>query len=68
MHNVSAILIRMKSWWNHQMEAFSGLLALCEGNSPVTGEISSQRGSIADFDIFYVGPHKLFYKQSNGRW
>ena len=26
------------SWWRHQMETFSALLALCEGNSPVTGE------------------------------
>ena len=24
-------------WWRHQMEAFSALLALCAGNSPVTG-------------------------------
>ena len=26
------------SWWRHQMETFSTLLALCEGNSPTTGE------------------------------
>ena len=25
------------SWWRHQMETFSALLALCAGNSPVTG-------------------------------
>ena len=25
-------------WWRHQMEAFSALLTLCAGNSPVTGE------------------------------
>ena len=24
------------SWWRHQMEAFSALLAICAGNSPVT--------------------------------
>ena len=24
----------MYSWWRHQMEAFSALLALCAGNSP----------------------------------
>ena len=23
------------TWWHHQMETFSALLALCEGNSPV---------------------------------
>ena len=26
------------TWWRHQMETFSALLALCVGNSPVTGE------------------------------
>ena len=26
------------TWWRHQMETFSSLLALCAGNSPVTGE------------------------------
>ena len=25
------------SWWRHQIETFSELLALCVGNSPVTG-------------------------------
>ena len=25
------------SWWRHPMETFSALLALCEGNPPVTG-------------------------------
>ena len=25
------------SWWRYQMEIFSALLALCAGNSPVTG-------------------------------
>ena len=29
-----------KSWWRHQMEPFSALLALCAGNSPVTGEFT----------------------------
>ena len=26
------------SWWRHQMETFSALLAICAGNSSVTGE------------------------------
>ena len=37
------ILVAMSSWWRHQMETFSTLLALCAGNSPVTGEFSAQR-------------------------
>ena len=27
----------LNTWWLHQMETFSTLLAFCEGNSPVTG-------------------------------
>ena len=30
--------INSKPWWRHQMETFSVVLALCAGNSPVTGE------------------------------
>ena len=32
----------IKSWWRHQMETFSALLALCVGNSPVSGEFPAQ--------------------------
>ena len=28
--------IWFKSWWRHQMETFSALLAICAGNSPVS--------------------------------
>ena len=28
------------SWWRHQMETFTESLALCEGNPPVTGDVS----------------------------
>ena len=31
------------TWWRHQMETFSALLALCARNSPVTGEFPAQR-------------------------
>ena len=31
------------TWWRHQMEIFSALLALCAGNSPVTGELGPRR-------------------------
>ena len=36
------------TWWRHQMETFSALLALCAGNSPVTGEFLAQ-----SFDVFF---------------
>ena len=41
------------SWWRHQMETFSALLALCVGNSPVTDEFPSQRSVTQSFDIFF---------------
>ena len=31
-------VLRNIAWWRHQMETFSALLAICVGNSPVTGE------------------------------
>ena len=33
----------MLSWWRYQMETFSALLAVCEGNPPVTDRSLSQR-------------------------
>ena len=41
------------TWWHHQMETFSALLALCVGNSPVTGEFPSQRPVTRSFDVFF---------------
>ena len=41
------------AWWSHQMEAFSALLALCAGNSPVTGEFPAQRPVMRSFDVFF---------------
>ena len=36
------------------METFPVLLALCAGNSPVTGEFPSQRPVLRNFDVFFV--------------
>ena len=41
------------SWWRHQMETFSALLALCVGNSPVPGEFPTQRPVTRSFDVFF---------------
>ena len=35
------------------METFSALLALFEGNSPVTGEFPSQKPMTLSFDVFF---------------
>ena len=40
------------SWWRNQMETFSALLALCVGNSPVTGEFPAQRPVTRNLDVF----------------
>ena len=38
------------TWWRHQMETFSASLAICAGNSPVTGEFPAQRPVTRSFD------------------
>ena len=40
-------------WSRHQMDTFSALLALCAGNSSVTGEFPSQRAVTQSFDVFF---------------
>ena len=35
------------------METLSALLAICAGNSPVTGEFPSQRPVTRSFDVFF---------------
>ena len=57
------------SWWRHQMETFSALLALCVGNSPVTGEFPSKRPATQSFDVFfYLRLNKRLGKQPKRRW
>ena len=46
------------TWWSHQMETFSALLALCVANSPVTGEFPSQRASGAELWCFLWSAHE----------
>ena len=56
------------SWWRHQMETFSALLAICVGNSPVPGEFPSQRPVTMSFDVFFdLRLNKRLSKQS-WRW
>ena len=43
------------------METFSALLAICAGNSPVTGEFPAQRPVTRSFEVF------LIYAWMNGR-
>ena len=41
------------TWWRHQMETFSALLAICAGNSPIPGEFPAQRPVTRSFDVFF---------------
>ena len=57
------------SWWRHQMEIFSALLAICAGNSPVPCEFPAQRPVTRSFDIFFdLLLNKRLRKQSWGWW
>ena len=52
------------AWWRHQMETFSALLAICAGNSPVTGEFPARRPVTRSFDVFFdLRPNKELSKQ-----
>ena len=55
------------SWWHHQMEIFSALLAFCEGNSLITDEFPSQRPVTRSFNVFFdLRLNKWLIKQSWG--
>ena len=57
------------SWWRHQMETFSALLAICAGNSPVSGEFPAQRPVTRSFDVFFdLRMNERLSKHSWGWW
>ena len=50
MHHNHGLFV---AWWRHQVATFSALLALCAGNSPVTGEFPTHRPVTWSFDVFF---------------
>ena len=57
------------TWWRHQMETFSALLAICAWNSPVPGEFPAQRPVTQSFNVFFhLGLNKRLSKQSWAWW
>ena len=57
------------TWWRHPMETFSALLAICAGNSPVTGEFSAKRPVTRSFDVsFDLRLNKRLSKQLWAWW
>ena len=72
LHPTENYHVQMESfiaWWRHQMETFSALLAICAGNSPVTGEFPAQRPVTRSFDgLFDLLLNKRLSKQWWGWW
>ena len=63
------MLIFQKSWWRHQMETFSALLAICAGNSPVSGEFPAQRPVTSNVDVFLICARiNCWVNNDEGRW
>ena len=56
---------RCKTWWRHQMETFSALLAICARNSPGTGEFPAQWPVTRSFDVSLIG---ALNKRSSKQW
>ena len=57
------------TWWCHQMETFSELLAIFEGNSLVIGKFPTQRPVMRSFGVFFdLCLNKVLSKQSWGWW
>ena len=57
-----------QTWWRHQMETFSALLANSAGNSPVPSEIPAQEPATRSFDAFFDLCLNERLKQSWGWW
>ena len=72
--NISATVLSLTwgslySWWRHQMETFSALLAIYAGNSSVSGEFPAQRPVTQSFDVYFdLRPDNRLSKQSLGWW
>ena len=56
-----------ETWWSHHMETFFAFLAICAGNSPITGEFPVQRPVTRSSDVFFgLRLNKRLSKQSWG--
>ena len=67
--SISSACRPRKTWWRHQMETFSALLAICAENSPVSGEFATQRPVTRGFDVYFdLRPDKRLSKQTLGWW
>ena len=62
-----SVINYFSTWWRHQMETFSALLApLCGEFTAVTGDFPAQRPEARSFDIFFdLRQNKRLSKQSS---
>ena len=68
VHRAACSLLKT-SWWCHQMETFSMLLALCAQNLLVTGEFPAPRPVTRSFDVLFdLHLNKLLSKPSRCWW
>ena len=52
------------SWWRHQMQTFSALLAICARNSSVPGEFPARRPVTRGLNVFFdLHPYKRLGNQ-----
>ena len=59
----------IQSWWRHQMDTPSALLAICVGKSPVPGEFPTLRPVTRSCDAYFdLRPNKRLSKQLWGWW
>ena len=68
-HLFQELWLLLGPWRCHQMETSSALLAICVGNSPVTGEFPVEKPVTRSFDVFFdLRLNKRLSKQSWGWW
>ena len=52
--------IRASTWWRHNMEILPALMALCEGNPPVTGGFSQMWSDVELWWFIWCHPEQTF--------
>ena len=63
------LCIIILTWWRHQMEKFSALLAICSGKSPGPDEFPAGRPVTRSFDVFFqLRPNERLSKKWWGWW
>ena len=59
----------INTWWCHQLETFSALPALCEGNTAVTSGFPPEGPVTQSFDVFFdLRLYKRLGKQQSRHW